>query len=140
MTYQPDYAEAIKTAAQIVGTQHAEAVVLTLLKSGAMVCVPRAKHTQGRKSYEQLLHENYALRDWIGVLVDEYCGVVNYQQYLQAAGDLLNRLGTNRPPLMIPGKFQVAADGLAKIVEESFYEGVALNRALRRYWSVRESS
>jgi hypothetical protein len=56
MTYQPDYTDAIRIATSTVGAQFGEAVVMALLKSGEMVCVPRAKHTQGRKTYEQLLH------------------------------------------------------------------------------------
>jgi hypothetical protein len=142
MKYQPDYRAAIREAEHVVGPDYAERVVMALIKSGEMVCVPnRANNHSGRKTQKQLSDENAALRDWMGVMMDEYCDSVNYHQYIDYAKQLLRRLyskASTRPP-MPPLPLLVAADRLANYAGQHAYANMDLREAVRAYWRVRGS-
>jgi hypothetical protein len=139
VTYQPDYGPAIKIVRDTGIPQNAaENIVMALVNSGEMVCVPSQKHVRGRKSYDQLMHENWALRDWMGVLIDEYCAV-NYHQYVDYAKRLLRRVygkDSERPTIV------QAADRLFHFADQTMhgmYGSTELRIACDEYRRVRGS-
>lgn len=146
MRYQPDYSAAIEVVRNAgLRMDEAERIVMTLIKSGEMVCVPNSKvasgGTGGRKTQQQLSDENAALRDWIGVLIDE-CGALNYQQYLEYAKTLLRRIyGTSRHVLAdrpTPDIVQAADDLYNAVHDDIFYNhGSRVHKALIAYCNER---
>lgn len=150
MSYQPDYSPAIRvaTSALIQRTgmapesyEAAQEIVMALVKSGEMVCVPdRMRNATGRKTATQLSHENAALRDWMGVLIDE-CSALNYQQYIDYAKQLLRRVyGTSSKRPVTPTPIIAAADRLANFAAQNTYGRPELARTVREYWRVRGPS